>query len=234
MTADTATHPERRSSGGARILMALASLNVLVHAAGLAFLGWGIRPGCPLVAFTERRQYLSRVPWGWTAGWASLMLCALALVAFCAGLARMLRSCSRLPELARLAVVVAVAGAAIDLLCDAIQMVVIPRLSAEPETSEVLLRAFERLAGASGLIVANGAYSLAVLLLTICLGRSQPPRPLLLGLGYAVFGLGMILVGAGLCDSPWLAALVTAPTLVGFCAWCVGAAWAVERAERCA
>lgn len=219
---------------GGRALMALAVLNVLLHCVGLALMAWALRPGSPLVPFDSRRRYLAQAPWGWTAGWGALMLCALALVAFCAALARLLRSVTRMPELARLAVVIAVAGAAVDLLCDTIQIAVLPRLSAEPESGSAVLLAFERLAGAGGLVVANGAYSVAVLLLTFCLHATRPAPRLAVGLGYLVFALGMVLVVAGLLDWAWLAAIASAPTLLGFCAWCVLTAVAVPRAEPCA
>src|SRR5262245_12412224 len=113
-----------------------------------------MRPGTPLAELSQRRAYLAEAPLGWTLGWGGWMLCARALVGFCAALAH------RLPAsgpVSGLAVTLAAAGAAVDLLCDTVHVVVTPRLaSASPE----LFLAFEGTALAAGLIVANGLYTL--------------------------------------------------------------------------
>jgi hypothetical protein len=207
-----------------RVLTALAWLNVAVHVAGLAFAAVGMRPGSALVGLPERRAYLATFPPGWCLGWGVWMLCALALVAFFAVLARRL---PEYPDLAGLAVLLAAAGAAVDLFCDAINITVLPRAAAETEPALFLL--IDRVTFAGGLIVANGLYSIATLLLTIGLAR-RPGMPRVVPLlGWGVFVFGMVMVVAGFADSARLAELATGPTIILFCAWAVVVARALER-----
>src|SRR5579864_630053 len=144
-----------------RTLHRLAWLNIALHVAGLAFLAWGIRPGSILAGLSTRIEYLARFPWSWAWGWGVWMLCALALIAFFAAL-----EC-HLPEpagVARMAVILAAAGAAVDLFCDTVQMCVLPLVASSGVGAKTLFRAAERMANAGGLIVANGMYSVGVLL----------------------------------------------------------------------
>jgi hypothetical protein len=208
-----------------RSLTLLAWLNVGLHLLGLVFAAVGMRPGSPLMSLADRQAYLARIPAGWSVGWGTWMLSSLALVAFFAVLAH------HLPEhaaLARLAVVVVAAGAMVDLFCDGIYITVLPALAARGSEAEAAFLAAEGMALAGGLIVANGAYSVGTLLLTFCLRRRPGIRPLLVGLGYAVFGLGMVLVVAGLARNAHLAAFATVPTVGLYCLWAVLAARAVE------
>jgi hypothetical protein len=71
-----------------RTLTFTAWLNVGLHLLGLALAMTGMRPGTPLVPATERVAYLAERPLLWSLGWATWMLCALALVAFLGALAR--------------------------------------------------------------------------------------------------------------------------------------------------
>ena len=201
-------------------LMSLAWLNVALHVAGLAFAAVGMRPGTPLVALPERLAYLAGSPWGWSLGWATWMLCALALVAFFATLARHLPG---EPVAARLAVVFAAAGAGVDLLCDVLYISVLPMIASWGPAEERLFLTVERVAAAGGLVVANGLYSAGTLLLAWCL-RDLPTRAAgAVGLGYAVFASGMVLVAAGFLDAPRLAQVATGPTISLFCVWAVQA-----------
>jgi hypothetical protein len=142
------------------------------------------------------------------------MLCALALVAFFALLVPHLPD---RPNLARLALVLSAAGAAIDLFCDAIYITVLPGVGQEP----ALFLVVERLATAGGVIVANGLYSLGTLLMSLAL-RSRPEvARSIIGLGYGVFGFGMLLSASGFAGSTWLAMTATGPTIGLFCIWVV-------------
>jgi hypothetical protein len=208
-----------------RPLTLLAWVNVVLHLLGLVLAAAGMRPGSPLFDLETRRAYLANSPAGWSFGWGAWMLCALALVGFFAVLAH------RLPahaDLARLAVVVAGAGAAVDLFCDGIYITVLPGLAARWPASEPAFLAAEGMALAGGLIVANGAYSVGTLFLTLCLRDRAGVRPVIVGLGYAVFVLGLMLVVAGFTHNARLAALATVPTVGLFCLWAVLAARALE------
>src|SRR4029453_17451630 len=76
------------SRSAMRTLTFTAWLNVGLHLLGLALAMTGMRPGTPLVPAPERVAYLAARPLLWSLGWATWMLCALALVAFLAALAR--------------------------------------------------------------------------------------------------------------------------------------------------
>src|SRR5262249_48566706 len=106
-----------------RALLGLAWLNVVLHGAGLGFATLGMRPGTPLAALPDRLASLARFPLGWSLGWGVWMLCALALVGFCAVLAYYLREPA---DLVRLALMVVTAGGAFDLFCDAVFVTVLP------------------------------------------------------------------------------------------------------------
>jgi hypothetical protein len=213
-----------------RALPFLAWLNVVLHVAGLAFAALGMAPGTPLVGLDERVSYLAGDPLGWSLGWGTWMLCTLALIAFFAVLAR------HLPEhrdAARLAIVLAAVGGGVDLLCDVVYIRVLPLIAARYSPSaELLFLSVERLAMAGGAIVANGLYSIGTLLLTLCLRRRQGLLPLTVGLGYAVFGFGMLLSAAGFFDETWYLAWATGPTIGSFCLWTLCVARSLGRSPR--
>jgi hypothetical protein len=209
-------------------LIRLAWVNVAIHVLALVLALVGLRPGSPLVELPERMDYLAGFPLAWSLGWGSWMLCTLALIAFFAVLAH------RLPEraaTANLAVILAAAGGGIDLFCDVIYITVLPQLATATPPSRELFLMFERVANAGGLVVANGLYALATLLLTLCLRQPGPRMSLVVGTGYGVFGFGMVLVLAGFLNDAWLAALGTGPTIGLFCVWTVLAARRIEHAE---
>jgi len=202
-----------------RTLTLTAWLNVGLHLLGLALAVTGMRPGTPLVPAAERAAYLAGRPLGWSLGWAAWMLCALALVAFLAALAR------AVPEAGAIlgpAVMLAAAGAAIDLLCDTLYITVLPDLAQDGPGR--LFLAVERALGAGGVVVANGLYSVAILLATIAL-RVRPSVPgRVRALGYATFAAGMLMVAAGFTGEPRQLALATGPTIACFMAWTLGVA----------
>jgi hypothetical protein len=203
---------------GKQTLTFLALLNVALHGLALILAVVGMRPGSPLAALHERVNYLSSYPLGWLLGWATWMLCTLALVAFFAAVAHHLPNQRPIPHLA---VVLAAAGGALDLFCDAIYITVLPLLAAQTPFSESTFLAVERAANAGGLIVANGLYAIGVLLLTACLHQLHLSSRWVILVGYGVFGFGMVLVIAGFLNDARLAAIGTGPTIGLFCLWAI-------------
>ncbi len=189
-----------------RSLLALAWLNVVLHVLALALAAVGMRPGSPLVPLEERLAYLAGAPLGWTLGWVAWMFCAAALIAFLATLAQ------QLGAPAQLGLMIAVAGAAFDLCCDCLYILVFPMLaSAQPEA---LFLVVERATGIASLVIANGAYAVAILLLTVAMhGWARSTR----AVGYLVAGGGLLLAGAGFTGVPWHAEWATPPTIGLFC-----------------
>lgn len=234
------------------LLMRLAWLNVVLHMLGLVLAVIGMRPGTALVPLADRLQYLAQGPLLWSAGWLTWMACAGALVAFLAELARCLSFLDRPGVVLRpalgaeagwLAVGLALAGAAIDLFCDAGHITLLPMIAsvcldhssslagrAGPDTAALFL-VVDRLLNVGGLVVANGLYSVGILLVTMGLPGRIHPSPHVTALGYGVFGFGMLLVGAGFTGVAWHAEWATAPTIGLFCLWVICVARAVQRSE---
>ena len=205
-----------------RTLVRLAWLNVVLHGLGLVLAAVALGPGSPLAPAAERTAYLAGRPWGWVLGWATWMLCALALVAFLAALVPHLDPQKR--EGAGLTVVLAAAGAAVDLLCDTLFIVVLPDLGRDGPTP--LFLAFERTLGAGGAVVANGLYSLAALWAVRCSPRTAEWRlARLLGSSTGVAGLS--LVAAGFTGVPWHLVATTPLTILAFMCWTLAVARAV-------
>ena len=73
-------------------------------------------------------------------------------------------------------------------------------------------------------MVANGLYSVAILLATLGL-RVRPEVPALVrGLGYATFAAGMLMVAAGFTGDPRHLKIATGATILPFMAWTIGVA----------
>jgi hypothetical protein len=196
-----------------RLLPTLAWGNVVLHGLGLALAWFGMRPGSVVVPLAERMAWLAGRPPGWTWGWGVFMLCTLLLVAYMAALR------SRIPGqpvAALLAVVFTAAGIAVDLLCDVLQIQVLP-LAAQGDPD--LFLAFERLAFTGGATVANGLYTTGVLLMTFCLRGLAGTPARLAGWATAVSGYAMVV--AGLLPSPELLLITTGPTLGFYSLWTV-------------
>lgn len=206
-------------------LIRLAWLNVVLHLVALALAAVGMRPGSPLVPLDVRLSYLAGRPLGWTFGWIVWMGCAVALIAFLAVLTYRLGEQARL---AQLGLMIAVIGAAFDWCCDSIYLLVFPTLASQQPTAEVLFLTVERVTGIASLVIANGAYSVAILLLTLVLQDRPELARLTIGLGYAVAGSGLLLAGAGFTGVPWHAAWATPPTVGLFCLWVVLVARSLE------
>lgn len=199
-------------------LRLLAWANVAVHLAGLAFAAAGMAPGTPLVSLPERLDYLAGSPLGWTLGWVSWMLCAALLVAF---LAVTVHALGEDAFLARLGLTIAIAGAAFDFFCDSVFIVVLPTIAAARPRSESLFLAIERLTSLGSLVIANGAYSIAIVMVNNALYRRGMAGPVTAVLGYAVGAGGLVLVAAGFTAVPWHVQWATPPTILLFCVWAV-------------
>jgi hypothetical protein len=196
-------------------LTALAWANVVLHGAGLVLAVFGMRPGTPLRPLAERMSYLADAPAGWTWGWGVWMLCALLLTAYMVFLERHLPGS---PPLARLAVVLTAAGMAADLLCDIVQIAVLPGVAAQGLSGAPLFLAWERLAVSGGLTVANGLYTTGVLLMTLSL---RPVSSMARLSGYATAVGGYAMAAAGLIPSASLAEAATGPTILFYSLWTV-------------
>src|SRR5688572_9365038 len=153
-----------------RLLLVTAAVNVVLHVAGLVMAAASLRPGSPAVPLDDRLAYLASHGLGWSIGWGVWMWCALAFVAFLAAL----RPYAPVADLAALAVTLGAAGAAIDLVCDVGQIVVLPDIAAWQPAQPALFVAWERWLGATGAIAANGLYSLATLAATMALRPRVP------------------------------------------------------------
>jgi hypothetical protein len=203
----------------------LAGINVLVHLLALALSAFWLRPGTSLYG-AERWTYLAEHSLEWSLGWGAWMLCALALVAFFAVLANAVPDGGLL-----VALMVCLAGAEVDLLCDLMQMT-LPKLARADPLPQPLLLTLEHIAGAGGLVVANGAYTVATLLATLRLRRRPEILPFTILAGWGVFLFGSFLVLAGMTDWTLLAVSAAGPTVLLFCAWVVLVAHSLERPGR--
>jgi hypothetical protein len=206
-------------------LAVLAWSNVCLHVVALALAAVGMRPGTALVPLPERLDYLAKAPLGWTLGWVSWMLCAVLLIAFLAAVAWRLRERD---ELARLGLGIAVAGAAFDLFCDTVYLLVFPMLASWRPPPEQLFLTLERVTGIGSLVIANGGYSVGILLISAALRGRPGVSPLTDGLGYAVGVAGLVLAGAGLTGEPAHVQWATPPTIGLFCVWVVLVARSLE------
>lgn len=201
-----------------RPLTKLAWLNVVLHIAGLVMAAVGMKAGSLMVPLPDRLTYLASRPAGWTIGWATWMLCAFALIAFLAILTHRL---GERASLARLGLTIAVVGAAFDLCCDCIFILVFPMLAADQSAPERLFVVVERITGIASMVVANGCYSIGILLITIQLRERVGMSCLTILVGYAVAACGLVLSAAGFTWLGWHAALATGPTILLFCVWVV-------------
>ena len=167
-----------------------------------------MRPGSALVPLPERMEYLAGHPAGWTWGWGIWMLCSLLLLGYVAALR------SRRPSFAAdLALTLTAAGMGVDLLCDVVQIRALPLATA----SEPLFLSLEAIVFTGGATVANGLYTIAVLILTLRLRLGLAAR--LAGVATVVFGTAMAV--AGMVPSPRLLELATGPTIGFYSLWTI-------------
>ena len=207
-------------------LHTIAWLNVGLHGVGLLFAAMGMRPGTPAAELAARMDYLKANHLGWSLGWFVWMLCVPALVAFMALTARMLPDPSTLP---RIAVILVIVGAGFDLFCDSAYIVVLPYVARLQEPA--LFQTLEKLLAIGSLLIANGFYSVATLLITLTLHDRGGLRPYTVAIGYGVAGFGVLLAAAALTGWPWHVEWTAGPTIVLFCAWALLVAFSLESRE---
>src|SRR5262249_17539192 len=143
---------------GARPLHWLAWLNVVLHVLGLVLAAVGMRPGTPAVPLTDRMAYLASDPSGWVLGGCVWMRFVPALVTFFLVAARHLGDNWPLAP-------ILLVGAAFDIFCDSAYILVLPFLASRSDVSTSTFLAVEKLLGIGSLVVANGFYSVATLLM---------------------------------------------------------------------
>ena len=192
-------------------LTTAAWVNVVLHVAGLVLALVGMRPGTPAVPENAQLTYLADRPLGWSLGWAVWALCALALLWFMTLLSERRPSTGT-----RLALALTTAGVAVDLTCDAWYAVVLPELAGGLYQSAFPV--VERLVGVASLLVANGLYSVGVLVTAATVER-VPKAATLLALATGLSGLA--LAAAGVAGSPRAIEVCTGPTVGFFMAWTV-------------
>jgi hypothetical protein len=208
-----------------RRLEILAWANVVLHGIGLTVAWFGLRPGSVVAPLAERMAYLAADPAVWRWGWGLFMLCTLVLVAYMAVLERLLPHRS---TAARLALVLTASGMAADLLCDVLQISVLPLTAASGPTP--LFLAIERLAFTGGATAANGLYTTGVLLMILGVGHRAGTLARLAG--YATVTAGYAMAAAGLLPSPALLQASTGPTLGFYCLWTVLLARDLRRQDQ--
>jgi hypothetical protein len=194
-------------------LRQLAIANIAVHLVGLLVAALFLRPGSPTAPLAERMNFLAAHPIGWSAAWCVWIGCMILMVSFTFVAAR----CLEAEPLARLAVIVAVAAGGFDLLGDSLFIVVLPQVAALLPRNEQLFVAVERCIQTLSLVVANGLYSVATLLLTLA-ARSRLKRGVFV-LGCVVFACGMLLALAAFTGVPWHAEAATGPTIGLYALW---------------
>jgi hypothetical protein len=197
-----------------RAVWLLAWANVVLHAAGLVLAWIGMRPGSALVPLAERMAYLAGRPVGWTWGWGTWMACSLLLVSYMVVLRKLIPGRS---ATASLAVALTATGMPVDLLCDLVQIVFLPRAAASPEIG--VFRYLEGLAFTGGATVANGLYTTGILLMTLRLRTRIGALARWAGFGTVIAGYAMAL--AGLLQSPRLLEAATGPTILLYSVWTV-------------
>jgi hypothetical protein len=212
---------------GSRLLAGLAWLNVAIHGFALVLAWVGMRPGSTLEPLPQRMAYLAGHPVAWTLGWIAWMLSAAALIAFLAVLTWQTEK-----PLAQLGLMIALVGAGFDLFCDCLYVLLLPRLASGGTAGEGLFLSAEQATGIASLVIANGAYSVAVLLVShACRALPGVSRFTTL-LGYGVGCCGLVLAAGGITGSAWHAALATPPTIGLFCLWVVLLAHSLEPGRR--
>jgi hypothetical protein len=130
------------------------------------------------------------------------------------------------PIAAQLALLLTMAGMVADLLCDVLQMQVLPLAA---RAGPAVFLSFEQLAFTGGLTVANGLYTLGVLLMNVCLRGAVGPVARLAGWATAVSGFALATVG--IVPSTVLLQGATGATIGFYSLWVVLVARDLRRAQ---
>lgn len=185
--------------------------NIVLHLVGLVLAAVLMRPGTPMVPLPDRQAYLGGSPFGWTLGWVTWAVCAILLLAW---LALVAARFALPPAATALALALCASGLAVDLTCDTLWIALVPGLAARAAPAFVPV---ERALTLGGVVVANGLYSLAVLVVTLALPASTGRLVRLTGLASVCAGL--VMAAAGAWGNPWAIAATTGPTIFGFVVW---------------
>jgi hypothetical protein len=201
-----------------RTIWRLALANVVLHATGLGLAATVLRPGAVPPEAAARAAYMASHRTVWATGWSVWGACALAQVAFLAVLSEGRERGPGAGE-ARVALVLATGGAAVDLTCDTLWAALVPDVAAAGPT--LLFLTLERALSLAGQAVANGLYSVAVLLATVAVGNGRLGMNAVGLSGLLTFATGFGLVTAGAVGSLRLLPATSAATILCFMAWCV-------------
>jgi hypothetical protein len=107
--------------------------------------------------------------------------------------------------------------------------VALPSLAAARPSDQSAFLVWERASSLGGAVVANGLYSIAILMAALALRRCPGMPAHALWLGAATFLAGMLMVAAGLTGDPRHLELATGPTIGAFLLWTVVVARALLR-----
>ena len=177
-----------------------------------------LRRGLPGFADEERLAYMASHRAAWTTGWMLWQIAAVSLLAFYGVLAMRFRGALSIAAMAT-----ATAGLAIDFLCEARYMGVLPDLRGEAFTA--LDRELEVLIG----YAANGLYTVALVLLAIA-GWRQLPKPAL-ALAGPVAASGFALALASLAHDARLELITSAILFPLFTLWVIVVGLWLRRSE---
>lgn len=193
-----------------RALVALTAANAAVHLAGLAAAWFWLRPGSPGADIAERRAHLVTHPVAWTLGWSAWIVAAIGFVAFLAVLRRV-----RPGRSLDVALALGTLAAAVDIATDALLLTFPTMTAGDPAPLFVI---YDRAAALGGLVLANGLYSVAVLV------AAWPMGGLARVLGAASFGSGALVALGGMGLGYPLVTLATGPTILLYLSWTAAAA----------
>lgn len=204
-----------------RQLFVLAWLNVALHVAGLLFAAFGMQPN---LFDGKLEEHLRSFPLGWSLGWVTWMLCAAALIAFLTAVV------NRLPQpasTARLGLTFAIVGLGFDLLCDSVYIFVLPEFATGH--TPYVFQAVERTTTIASLLIANGGYSVGILLISREMLQDPRTRPSTAAVGDLVGAGGLIMALTAFPNMPILTAVAAGPTILLFCVWVLLVARDLER-----
>ncbi len=193
-------------------LTEMAWVTAVLHVGGLVALV-GMRPGSALVSLDQRRPWLAEFPLPWILGWGVWILCAFSFLGFFIYLRAATASLGFPIRL----VVLAGVALAVDVACDLTFIGLLPLLARDGPNERFL--ALERSCYAGGMVVANGLYTLAVVLASRWLARHARLAARTRRAAALVAVAGLVLLVGGLLDQPRVAGVATPPVMLAYSAW---------------
>ncbi len=177
----------------------------LLHVFALSLAGLFLRPGSILAPAAERAAYIAAEPWAWKLSWAVWVVAALAFLVFQVGCRRALPG-----PLTRWAMLPTLLAVVTDLSCDWMWIVDVPAAAAAGADFSVI----ESRAFFGGSVIANGLYTVAVLLTGLAL-----PRHRVYTAAVVVTGFGFSLVAA--LFWPTAIVVLSGATILTYSVWAV-------------